>query len=80
MNKIIEDLNWRYATKKYDTTKKISAEDFNIIKESLRLSPSSFGLQPLRYFVVKNNRAKNPNFKNIFFGIENLMSTQKLLI
>ena len=29
---------------------------------------------------LKNKRAKNPNFKNIFFGIENLMSTQKLLI
>ena len=58
MNKIIEDLNWRYATKKYDTTKKISAEDFNIIKESLRLSPSSFGLQPLRYFVVENKELR----------------------
>ena len=58
MNKIIEDLNWRYAVKKYDTTKKISAEDFNTIKESLRLSPSSFGLQPLRYFVVENKELR----------------------
>jgi nitroreductase len=54
MNKIIGDLNWRYAVKKYDTTKKISAQDFNTIKESLRLSPSSFGLQPLKYIVVEN--------------------------
>ena len=58
MNKIIEDLNWRYAVKKYDTTKKISAEDFNTIKESLRLSPSSFGLQPLRYIVVENKELR----------------------
>jgi hypothetical protein len=29
---------------------------------------------------LKNKRAKNPNFENIFFGIENLMSMQKLLI
>jgi hypothetical protein len=29
---------------------------------------------------LKNKRAKNPNFKNIFFGIENLMSMQKLLL
>jgi nitroreductase len=58
MNKIIEDLNWRYATKKYDTTKKISAEDFNTIKESLRLSPSSFGLQPLKYIVVENKELR----------------------
>ena len=58
MKKIIEDLNWRYATKKYDTTKKISTEDFNIIKESLRLSPSSFGLQPLKYIVVENKELR----------------------
>ena len=58
MNKIIEDLNWRYATKKYDTTKKISAQDFNTIKESLRLSPSSFGLQPLKYIVVENKELR----------------------
>jgi len=58
MNKIIEDLNWRYAVKKYDTTKKISAEDFNTIKESLRLSPSSFGLQPLKYIVVENKELR----------------------
>ncbi len=58
MNKLIEDLNWRYATKKYDTTKKISAEDFNTIKESLRLSPSSFGLQPLKYIVIENKELR----------------------
>jgi nitroreductase len=58
MNKIIEDLNWRYSTKKYDTTKKISAEDFNTIKESLRLSPSSYGLQPLKYIVIENKELR----------------------
>lgn len=54
MNKLIEDLNWRYATKKYDITKKISASDFEVIKESLRLAPSSYGLQPLKYLVIEN--------------------------
>ena len=58
MNKLIEDLNWRYATKKYDTTKKISTEDFNTIKESLRLSPSSYGLQPLKYIVIENKELR----------------------
>ncbi len=58
MNKIIEDLNWRYAVKKYDSTKKISAEDFNTIKESLRLSPSSFVLQTLIYIVFENKELR----------------------
>lgn len=55
---IIEDLNWRYAAKEFDTTKKISDEDFDTIMESLRLSPSSFGLQPWKFVVVKNEEKR----------------------
>lgn len=58
MNKLIEDLNWRYATKKYDTNKKISAAEFDVIKESLRLTPSSYGLQPLKYLVIENKELR----------------------
>ena len=43
--KIIEDLKWRYATKKYDTTKSISDKDFETIKEAIQLAPTSYGLQ-----------------------------------
>ena len=53
-NTIIDDLNWRYATKKYDAEKKISTEDFETICESLRLVPSSYGLQPLKYIVIND--------------------------
>lgn len=55
MHKIIEDLNWRYATKKFDATKKISNIELEIIKESLRLTPSSYGLQPLKFLIVNDN-------------------------
>ena len=54
MNKLIEDLNWRYATKKFDPTKKISVDDLEIIKESLRLVPSSYGLQPLKFLFIED--------------------------
>ena len=53
-NTIIDDLNWRYATKKYDAEKKISSADFEIICQSLRLVPSSYGLQPLKYIVIND--------------------------
>lgn len=52
MNNIIDALNRRYATKKFDTTKKISQEDMDVLLESLRLSPSSFGLQPRKFIHV----------------------------
>jgi nitroreductase len=54
MNKLIEDLNWRYATKKFDPTKKITDEVLEIIKESLRLVPSSYGLQPLKFLFIED--------------------------
>ena len=52
MHPIIDDLNWRYATQKFDASKKVSTADFETIKESLRLTPSSYGLQPLHYLVI----------------------------
>ena len=46
------ELNWRYATKKFDVSKKISTEDFAELLEVLRFSPSSFGLQPWKFVIV----------------------------
>ena len=54
MHDIIKNLNWRYATKKFDSSKKIKDEDFEVIKESLRLVPTSYGLQPLKFIVVES--------------------------
>ncbi|EQC46009.1 NAD(P)H-dependent oxidoreductase [Bacteriovorax sp. Seq25_V] len=53
-NEILSALNWRYATKVFDPNKKISAEDWNVISESLRLAASSFGLQPWKFILVEN--------------------------
>lgn len=52
MSDTIKDLNWRYATKRYDTNKKLTEEQRSLIKEALRLSPSSFGLQPYKFIHV----------------------------
>ncbi len=51
---LIEALNWRYATKAYDTTKKITADLWSTLEQSLLLTPSSYGLQPYKFLVVKN--------------------------
>ena len=52
--KILEALNWRYATKRFDPGRKIPPDDWKALEEVLRLSPSSFGLQPWRFIVVDN--------------------------
>lgn len=54
MNTIIEDLNWRYATKKFNTERKVDASDLEIIKKSLQLVPTSFGLQALKYLIIED--------------------------
>lgn len=54
-NEVIHNqLNWRYACKKFDPTKKIRESDWNVLLESLRLSASSYGLQPWKFVVVQN--------------------------
>ena len=55
---IIEKLNWRYATKAFDPSKKVSKEDLDTIIEAFRLSPSSFGLQAWKMFVIQNQDVK----------------------
>ncbi len=54
MTQFIKDANWRYATKKFDATKKISDEDLASLKEAIRLTASSFGLQPYKVIIVEN--------------------------
>ncbi len=59
MNTFLDSLNWRFATKKFDTNKKVSAEDLQKIKDSIRLAPTSYGLQPFRVMIVENQDLKN---------------------
>ncbi|WP_319422203.1 NAD(P)H-dependent oxidoreductase [Pleurocapsa sp. FMAR1] len=51
---VLEQLHWRYATKKFDPSKKIPEAIWKSLEQSLVLSPSSFGLQPWQFFVVRN--------------------------
>lgn len=54
MSNFINDAKWRYATKNFDATKKVSTEDFEILKEAIQLSASSYGLQPYKVFIIEN--------------------------
>lgn len=51
-HQLIDQLSWRYATKTYDPTRKISTANWQTLEEALVLSPSSLGLQPWAFFVV----------------------------
>lgn len=57
-NKLVEALNWRFAVNEFDTLKKVSEDDINTILESARLAPSSFGIEPWKFVVVKNKEVR----------------------
>lgn len=50
----LSNLEWRYATKKFDTSKKVSPENLEKILEAIRMTPTSFGLQAYHFYVVNN--------------------------
>ena len=52
---LIKNLKWRYATKKFDPSKKISNEDLAKIKEAVQLSVSSYGLQLYKILIVEDS-------------------------
>ncbi len=59
-DQLLASLNWRYATKVFDPARKISAATWVALEDALVLAPSSFGLQPYRFLVVRDTalRAK----------------------
>lgn len=55
---LLQQLNWRYATKKFDATKKISAADWAVLEAALILTASSYGLQPWKFIIVTDPALK----------------------
>lgn len=56
--KTLKALNWRYAVKKFQIDKVVPQEKLNIITKAFNLTPTSYGLQPLKLAVVCNPKLK----------------------
>lgn len=50
----LAQLRWRYAVKKFDPSRKIAPALWAALEDSLVLAPSSYGLQPWKFFVVED--------------------------
>jgi nitroreductase len=59
-SQLLGALNWRYATKVFDSHRQIPADVWAVLEESLVLSASAFGLQPYRFLIINDpaTRAK----------------------
>lgn len=55
---LLKSLQWRYATKAFDSERQIPESIWSSLEDSLILTPSSFGLQPWHFFVITNPEIK----------------------
>lgn len=74
MTDLINSLKWRYAVKKYDTTKTVSAQDLEQLKEAVRLSVSSVGLQPYSIIIIENPEVKQKLVDGVSGNNKNLVA------
>lgn len=54
----LQQLEWRWATKSFDSSKTISDEHLQQILKAVKLAPTSFGLQPFRVYIVSDEKMK----------------------
>lgn len=76
---LIEKLNWRYATKKFDPTKKLSAEQLDNLLTAVQLAPSSFGLQSYQILVVED-AAIREQLKDAAHGQTQLTDASQVIV
>ncbi|POY37152.1 NAD(P)H-dependent oxidoreductase [Solitalea longa] len=71
--------NFRYATKKFDSTKKLTEEQLNNLLEALNLSASSYGLQPYKFIVVENQQIRE-KLKEAAYGQTQVTDASHLIV
>lgn len=76
---IISNLNWRYATKRYDLTQIIPDQTIDLIKEALRLTPTSYGLQPLKFLLIKNQEIRK-QLLNYSYNQQSITDASHLIV
>lgn len=75
----IEKLQWRYATKKFDSEKKLTKEQVAILTNSFNLTATSYGLQPLKMLVISNTEIKK-SLKPHAFNQPQIVDCSHLLV
>jgi nitroreductase len=55
---ILNDLGWRYATKRFNREESINEKDYQAIKEAIRLAPTSYGLQPFKVIEIEDRETR----------------------
>jgi nitroreductase len=76
---LITQLRWRYATKQFDPEQKIRDRDWAALEEALLLTPSSCGLQPWAFIVVKDP-ALRAKLREVSWGQAQIVEASHLVV
>ncbi len=76
---IIEKLNWRFAAKGFDPSRTINEADWETLEDALVLTPSSYGLQPWKFYVITNPELKE-NLVAASYGQKQVGQCSHLLV
>ena len=76
---IIEKLQWRYATKKFDVSRKLSYEKLSVLKEAFNLTALSYGLQTLKLIIVED-KEKRESLVSCSYGQRQVADASHLLV
>ena len=77
---ILEILNFRHACKEFDSSKKISDSDSEIILKGGQLSPSSMGIEPWKFLVIQNESLREELATVSWGGKKQIPSCSHLVI
>jgi nitroreductase len=79
MSTFVENQNWRYATKKFNSEKKVSESDLEILKDAIQLSSSSYGLQPYKVLIIENEEIRK-QLQPASWGQSQIVDASHLLV
>lgn len=79
MNEMLEALNFRYATKAFDPSRKIDTDTWSALETSLTLTPSSFGLQPWKFIVVDSPEIRE-KLRAVSWGQSQITDASHLIV
>lgn len=77
--KSLDALRWRYATKKFDANRKVEQPKIDLLKEAFNLTPTSYGLQPIKMLVIEDNQLKT-KLQEASFNQKQITTSSHLLV
>ncbi|WP_299840267.1 NAD(P)H-dependent oxidoreductase [uncultured Tenacibaculum sp.] len=76
---LISNLEWRYATKQFDSSKKVSLENLEQIKKAIQLSASSYGLQLYKVLIIEDPELRE-KLKSASYGQNQITEASHLIV